>query len=70
MSDFWVFGIETTRHVLTGALEYVFSHHIGNVIIPADELIFQVAQPPTSVFLKTASCPGGDELVRIEWRAT
>ena len=41
MSDFWVFGIETTRHVLTGGLEYGLFFHILGIIIPADELIFQ-----------------------------
>jgi len=39
--------------VLVGGLEHLdyFSHHIGNVIIPTDEVIFfrGVGQPPTSV---------------------
>ena len=46
-SDELTFGL-----FLVGGLEHLdyFSHHIGNVIIPTDELIFfrGVAQPPTS----------------------
>ena len=41
-------------HILVGGLEHLdnFSHHIGNVIIPTDEVIFfrGVGIPPTSIY--------------------
>ena len=44
-----VVTIERGIHLLVGGFKHVFFHHIGNVIIPADELIFfrGVGQPPT-----------------------
>ena len=42
-------------HILIGGLEheFYFSHHIGDLIIPTDELIFfrGVGQPPTSIYI-------------------
>ena len=51
--DFGI-GIELGYVFLVGGLEHVlFSHSVGNVIIPVDELIFfrGVGQPPTSLDL-------------------
>ena len=44
------FGWPPTSYDLVGALEHVFFHSVGNVIIPIDELIFfrGVGIPPTS----------------------
>jgi hypothetical protein len=43
--------------MLVGGLEHVFFQSVGNVIIPADEIIFfrGVGQPPTS---HDSSLPG------------
>ena len=49
LSTLWLLQLERGIHLLVGGFKHVFFHHIGNVIIPADELIFfrGVGQPPT-----------------------